>query len=151
MPEFVLTLLKYLFLSLIFLFLARAVRAMYLEIAGTRPVRRQARPAPMAAIAQSGKPPDRVVVLPPDGAKPMTFALVDELIIGRSAKCQVILNDSYVSQVHARIFRREGGYFIEDMGSTNGTYLNRRKVTAPLPVSRGDRARLGKTEMEFKR
>lgn len=151
MPEFVLTILKYLFLSLIFLFLARAVRAMYLEVAGSRAPRRQARPAAPAAAPAAGRAPDKVAVILPDGSRPAVYSLDDELMIGRSSKCQVVLSDTYVSQVHARIFRKEDAYYIEDLGSTNGTYLNRRKVTGPTPVSRGDRARVGKTELEFRR
>ncbi|MGH2812043.1 MAG: FHA domain-containing protein [Actinomycetota bacterium] len=149
MPELVLAILKYLFLLLIFLFLARAVRAMYLEISGVRTARSSEAASP-APRPKPGRPPDRMTVSAP-GAKPRTYELDDELIIGRADKCQVILSDPYASQVHARVFRRDEGVFIEDMGSTNGTYLNRKKVSAPLPVSRGDRARIGKTEMEFRR
>lgn len=146
MPEIILTILKYLFLSLIFLFLARAVRAMLLELYGPQGTR--ARPSVPAA---SGRPPDRVTVVPPDGAKPQNYPLGDELIIGRGEKCHVVLTDTYASAVHARVFKRGEGVFMEDMGSTNGTYLNRRKVTSAVPVDRGDRARIGKTELEFKK
>ena len=154
MPEAVLDILKYFFLFLIFLFLARAVKAMFLEISppkSPRPVARGASPAPAAAVPKTGgRPPEKMAVTAPD-AKPRTFDLVDELIIGRADKCHVVIGDSYASQVHARVFRKQDSVFIEDMGSTNGTYLNRKKVTAPAMVSRGDVARIGKTQMEFKR
>lgn len=152
MPEAVLDILKYFFLFLIFLFLARAVKAMLLEISGPRAPRVAAAPAPGAAPAgrPAVRPPDRMVVSAP-GTKPRSYDLDDELIIGRAAKCHVVIGDSYASQVHARVFRRQDSVYLEDMGSTNGTYLNRRKVTAPLVVNRGDTARIGKTEMEFKR
>jgi hypothetical protein len=145
-PELVLAILKYLFLLLIFLFLARAVRAMYLEIAGPRAARG---PAGLARPAPAG-PPERVAVTS-SGGNTRTYTLDQELIIGRGEKCHVVLDDAYASQVHARVFRRADGYFIEDMGSTNGTYINRRKVTSPTPVGRGDRVRIGKTELEFRR
>jgi pSer/pThr/pTyr-binding forkhead associated (FHA) protein len=150
MPEVVLTVLKYLFLSLIFLFLARAVRVMYLEIGGPRTVRSVTR-APATPAGKPGRAPDRVAVTAHDGSKPRTFQLEDELLIGRASKCRVVITDPYASQVHARIFRRDGTFYLEDMGSTNGTYLNRKKVTSATPVSRGDRARIGKTELEFRR
>jgi pSer/pThr/pTyr-binding forkhead associated (FHA) protein len=150
MPEVVLTVLKYLFLSLIFLFLARAVRVMYLEIGGPRAVRPAGR-SPAGPSGKPGKAPDRVAVSASDGSKPRTFPLDEELLIGRAPKCRIVITDPYASQVHARIFRREGAYYIEDMGSTNGTYLNRKKVTSATPVSRGDRARIGKTELEFRK
>lgn len=150
MPEVVLTVLKYLFLSLIFLFLWRAVRVMYLEIGGPRAVRSVTRSS-AAPTLKPGKAPDRIAVTSHDGSKPRTFPLDDELLIGRAPKCRVVISDPYASQVHARVFRRDGTYYLEDMGSTNGTYLNRRKVTSATPVSRGDRARIGKTELEFRK
>lgn len=150
MPEAVLDILKYFFLFLIFLFLARAVKAMFLEISGPRP-QRGGPPAPAVPAPRSaGRAPDKMAVTAPD-AKPRSFDIGDELIIGRADKCHVVISDSYASQIHARVFRRQDAVYIEDMGSTNGTYLNRRKVTAPLQVNRGDSARIGKTEMEFKR
>jgi pSer/pThr/pTyr-binding forkhead associated (FHA) protein len=151
MPEVVLDILKYFFLFLIFLFLGRAVKAMYLEISGPRAVR--APQASRQAIGQDdsqGRPPERVAVIAP-GGKPRTFDLGDELIIGRGDKCHVVITDSYASQVHARVFRRQNGIYIEDMGSTNGTFLNRKKVTSPTMINRGDTARIGKTELEFRR
>lgn len=149
MPEVVLDVLKYFFLALIFLFLARAVKAMYLEIAGPRSSR-----APKASTTiprpRPGKPPEKLSVVP-EGGKPKVYDITDELIIGRDEKCHVVIEDAYSSQVHARIFRRGDDLFLEDMGSTNGTYLNRRKVTGAIPVARGDRGRIGKTELEFKK
>lgn len=150
MPEIILTTLKYLFLSLIFLFLARVARVIYLEIGGNRAARSPAKAAG-SPRTKAGRTPDRVAVMAHDGTKPRTFPLGDELLIGRAPKCRVVITDPYASQVHARIFKRNGSFFLEDMGSTNGTYLNRRKVTSATPVSRGDRARIGKTELEFSR
>ena len=151
MPELILSILKYLFLLLIFLFLARAVRAMYLDVAGTRSA---AAPPPEATDGvvrpRTAKPPDHLTVVGPDG-KSRTYDVDEELIIGRADKCHVVISDPYASQIHARVFRRSNGVFIEDMGSTNGTYLNKKRVAAPIPVNRGDRARIGKTSLEFRR
>lgn len=157
MPQLALTILKYLFLALIFLFLARAVRAMFLEINGPRVPREPG--APATAVARAGKIPDKIALLAPGpgpgsgpgGQRVRLFDLGDELMVGRSAKCQIVIEDTYASQVHSRVFRRNGQYFLEDMGSTNGTYLNGRKVVAPTPVNRGDKARIGRTELEFRR
>lgn len=151
MPEAVLDILKYFFLFLIFLFLARAVKAMFLDISGPRALKGSpvAPSAPVAA-RPAARAPEKMAVTAPD-AKPRSFDIGDELIIGRADKCHVVIGDSYASQIHARVFRRQDAVYIEDMGSTNGTYLNRRKVTSPIQVNRGDTARIGKTEMEFKR
>lgn len=152
MPEAVLDILKYFFLFLIFLFLARAVKAMILEIAGPRA---QHNPGPVpsgpgAPARPASRTPEKMGVTAP-GEKARVFDIGDELIIGRADKCNVVISDSYASQIHARVFRRQDSIYIEDMGSTNGTFLNRRKVTSPTPVNRGDTARIGKTEMEFRR
>ncbi len=152
MPEAVLDILKYFFLFLIFLFLARAVKAMLLEISGPRAQRGGAVvPAGVGTAPRpAGRAPEKMAVTAP-GSKPRMFDIRDELIIGRADKCHVVISDSYASQIHARVFRRQDAVYIEDMGSTNGTYLNRKKVTSPMQVNRGDTARIGKTEMEFRR
>jgi pSer/pThr/pTyr-binding forkhead associated (FHA) protein len=77
-----------------------------------------------------------------------TFPLGDELTVGRAAGCQITLDDTYASQIHARIFTRDGHLHVEDLGSTNGTYLNRRKVSAPMVVNRGDQIQIGSTVLE---
>ena len=82
------------------------------------------------------------------------FDLAEELTVGRAAGCQVRVDDTYASQLHARIFRKDAVLFVEDLGSTNGTYLNRRgtqnkeKVTGPLALKLGDRLMIGKTVLE---
>lgn len=154
MPAVILAILKYLFLVLIFLFLWRAVKAMYVEVAGPRSSRApvaQPRSSSQSARGKPGRPPEKVVVTAPDGGRPKTYSIEDEVIIGRDKGCQVVITDTYASQFHARVFKRDDGVFIEDMGSTNGTYLNRRKVSSPMPVNRGDKARIGKTELDFRR
>jgi pSer/pThr/pTyr-binding forkhead associated (FHA) protein len=68
--------------------------------------------------------------------------------VGRAAGCQIIIDDTYVSQLHARLFLRDGQLLVEDLGSTNGTYLNRTKVAGPMVMQRGDRLQVGNTVME---
>jgi pSer/pThr/pTyr-binding forkhead associated (FHA) protein len=53
--------------------------------------------------------------------------------------------------MHARLYAKDGAWFVEDLGSTNGTYLNRMKVTAPSPIAPGDQVRVGKTVLEVRR
>ena len=53
-----------------------------------------------------------------------------------------------MSQLHARVFAKDGGWFVEDLGSTNGTYLNTKRVSGPLAVKRGDRIKIGAVVME---
>ena len=66
-----------------------------------------------------------------------------------AAGCQVTVDDTYVSQLHARVFSRDGQLFVEDLGSTNGTYLNLKKVQGPMVMQRGDKLQVGNTVMEL--
>lgn len=75
----------------------------------------------------------------------LTMALGDQLKIGRSADCQLILDDDYVSTRHARIYRSGDGYLVEDLGSTNGTYLNNERLGSPARFTLNDTLRIGRT------
>jgi pSer/pThr/pTyr-binding forkhead associated (FHA) protein len=92
-----------------------------------------------------------LVVIDERGSKGKAISLDGTLQIGRAGACQIKLPDTYVSSFHARIFRRDGGWFVEDLGSTNGTYLNQRRVTSPAELRAGDRLRIGKTTLELRR
>ena len=151
MPVFVLTILKVVFLALLYLFIARAVRVIYLDLVGPR-VPRASKPAPAASAPRRRKAqPKELVVTEADGA-PRSFPMAQEpLQIGRSESCQIVLQDTYASQMHARVYPKDGEWFVEDLGSTNGTYLNRAKVSHPAPVGPGDEIRIGKTTLEVRR
>jgi len=71
--------------------------------------------------------------------------------MGRSQDSTIVLDDDYVSSRHARIFPQDGQWYVEDMGSTNGTYLDRTKVTSPTPVKIGVPIRVGKTSVELRK
>ena len=71
------------------------------------------------------------------------------MTLGRAGGCQVPLEDAYASQMHARVFHREGRWYVEDLGSTNGTYLNRRRVAGPMVMKRRDRIQIGNTVLEL--
>jgi pSer/pThr/pTyr-binding forkhead associated (FHA) protein len=79
-----------------------------------------------------------------------SYALDNEASIGRAAGCQITLDDTYASQIHARVFQRDGQWLVEDLGSTNGTWLNRHKVSGPMVLQRGDRLQIGNTVMELR-
>jgi pSer/pThr/pTyr-binding forkhead associated (FHA) protein len=154
MPELVLNLLKYVFLIVLYIFVARAVKVVYLELRPS-PVRssRSARapaPAPRPPSKRSKKAFRRLAII--EGPlKGKTYGLGEELTIGRAEKCHIVVDDTYVSQVHARFYANGDSYFIEDLGSTNGTYLNRRRITDPEELSRGDRVKIGKTVLEMRK
>ncbi len=154
MPPFVLTVLQVVLLALLYFFIYRAIRSVTTDLGATsRPPRgaragRSETPRPAARA----RPPRSVVVLGEKGGKARTFGLNgDQLQIGRADACQVQLADTYVSQFHARIYPRDGGWYVEDLGSTNGTYLNQRRITAPAELRAGDHLRVGKTNLELRR
>ncbi|MBK8447380.1 MAG: FHA domain-containing protein [Micropruina sp.] len=77
----------------------------------------------------------------------LTLPLGDALKIGRSADCQLVLDDDYVSTRHAQVIRTEAGYVVEDLGSTNGTYVNNERITTATPFTTTDTLRIGRTLM----
>jgi pSer/pThr/pTyr-binding forkhead associated (FHA) protein len=74
-----------------------------------------------------------------------------QITIGRANDATLVLNDDYASSRHARLFPQDGQWIVEDLGSTNGTYLDRQKVTQPTPVPTGVPIRIGKTVLELRR
>lgn len=153
MPPFVITVLKIVLLLLLYFFIWRAVRTVVVDLYGPRERRVKAtEPRQKPARRQRGRgAPSKVVVLDERGGRVATHRLTGTVQIGRASTCQIRPEDTYISQVHARISDRNGSWVVEDMGSTNGTYLNQRKVTVPTEISPGDRIRVGKTILEVRR
>ena len=151
MPEIVLDLLKLLFLGILYIFIARAVRVIALELKETDSGPAPARAAPAAKPKRTKKKaPTKAVIIQGD-KKGKTLNLDQELIIGRGEKAGLTLDDTYVSTVHARIFAKGDTYMLEDLGSTNGTYVNRQRVTSQVELQRGDQVKIGKTILEMRR
>lgn len=150
MPEPLLNVLKICLLILLYLFFFRVLRAVWAEVnlakattASPPSTKRTTR-----RTRTRERTPPKLKVIEPASMAGQVFALGDELTVGRAAGCQITLDDTYASQLHARIFTRDDQLYVEDLGSTNGTYLNRRKVAAPMVVSRGDQIQIGSTVME---
>jgi hypothetical protein len=78
------------------------------------------------------------------------FAVNGSMTIGRSPQSDVQIDDSFASARHARVIERDGRYYLEDTGSTNGTYLNGRRVGSIELLRPEDRFRIGDTEFRFK-
>ena len=75
----------------------------------------------------------------------------DQLTIGRDSANDVAINDAEVSRRHARLTFQGGKYVVEDLGSTNGTYLDRSRLTTPTPIPLGAPIRIGKTVIELRK
>ena len=76
-------------------------------------------------------------------AKPRTVKLSASMTVGRAPECELRLDDTYTSQQHARLFAKNNSWFVEDLGSTNGTFVNEQKLAAPAMLQPGDKVRVG--------
>jgi hypothetical protein len=151
-PEAILTILKFCFLGLLYLFLVRVVRAVELELSWGRSAPAAGRRLRLPGAARGGRDtsgrPYKLKMVEPATAQ--IFPLGEEVTIGRAPGCSVPLaDDTFVSQLHARIYVREGRPFVEDLGSTNGTFLNRARLSRTMPLHRGDRLQVGQTVLEI--
>jgi pSer/pThr/pTyr-binding forkhead associated (FHA) protein len=141
-PNIVFIVLRYFFLGLLFLFLVLVVRAIYKDI--------NAPEAALKAKRRKKKDMPHLLVVAADRNLGAKYYLVDEVRIGRSTNSNIVLSDTYGSQQHARVFDSKGSFYVEDLGSTNGTYVNGRKISYPLELRVGDRIKIGKTVFEFR-
>jgi len=161
MSNLTLLLIRLAFLAVLWLFVIAAVGVVRTDMFGSsrprRQRRRQRRPQPAKAsrAARPGRPgrgtPQRLLVTA-GGLAGTSIGLADQQItIGRANDATLVLNDDYASTRHARLFPQDGQWIVEDLGSTNGTYLDRQKVTQPTPVPPGVPIRIGKTVLELRR
>jgi pSer/pThr/pTyr-binding forkhead associated (FHA) protein len=166
MNALTLTLIRLGFLTVLWLFVIAAVGVVRTDLFGsgvqTRRQRRQ-RAAPRARAAAPPKPSKKSRASAGRGAPQHLLVtagalagteldLADQQItIGRADDATLVLNDDYASTRHARLFPQDGQWIVEDLGSTNGTYLDRQKVTQPTPVPIGVPIRIGKTVLELRK
>ena len=149
----VVALVKYGLLALLWLFVFSAVRTFKRDLWGTT---RAARPVAAPVARPTGKPAKRssarrLVVT--EGALAGTTISLGEapVTLGRADDSTLVLTDDYASSRHARLVPSDDAWLVEDLGSTNGTYLGTSKVTRPTPVPVGQPIRIGKTVLELRR
>ncbi|MGH3120210.1 MAG: FHA domain-containing protein FhaB/FipA [Streptosporangiaceae bacterium] len=161
MSTLTLLLIRLAFLAVLWLFVITAVGVVRTDLFGQSPSSRKQKRQRQNARARQPRParparpgrgePQRLLVTggPLSGT---TLPLTEQQItIGRSNDATLVLNDDYASSRHARLFPQDGQWIVEDLGSTNGTYLDRQKVTQPTPVPTGVPIRIGKTVLELRR
>jgi pSer/pThr/pTyr-binding forkhead associated (FHA) protein len=166
MSELTLTLLRLGYLALLWLLVLSVVAVLRRDLFGTRVTRRATPPTPapagLAAVRQpvrqdaAGAPRDggapRTLVVTQGSLKGTTISLGQApILIGRAPECTLVLEDDYASGRHARLSLQQGAWMVEDLGSTNGTFLGRNRVQAPTPVSPGSPVRIGRTVLELRR
>ena len=157
MSELAVTAIKVLYLALLWLFILSAVSVIRSDLFG-RPVPAPDQPQPQQLEAparpskRSRRPRGvpRIITIVQGGQTGMSAALAGgTVMIGRGADCQLVLDDDYVSTRHARVVAGESGVYAEDLGSTNGTYVNGQRITAPTTITLADTLRIGKTVMRL--
>lgn len=168
MPDALLSIFNVCFLVLLYLFFFRVLRAVWTEVSSTSslptevdapPSKRERRRAARA------ERPDRHAVLEPEPASAgpvalvaleppplagIDYALEDGMSIGRAPDAGISIEDSFLSQHHAELRWRDGGWVIADLGSTNGTYLNNVKVDQMARLELGDRLQVGNVILELR-
>jgi pSer/pThr/pTyr-binding forkhead associated (FHA) protein len=160
MNALTLTLIRVAFLAVLWLFVIAAIGVVRTDMFGTAAakVRRTRSRAPVQSPPQPQRPArstrgaPRYLIVTGGALSGMTIDLTDQQItMGRANDATLVLNDDYASSRHARIFPQDGQWLVEDLGSTNGTYLDRQKVTRPMPVPVGVPVRIGKTVLELRK
>ncbi|GCB47674.1 FHA domain-containing protein [Streptomyces sp. NL15-2K] len=170
MSELTLTVMRLGFLAVLWLFVIVAVQVIRSDLFGTRVTQRgarresgrqqqaarQAAPPQQRQQAAGGRQrrnaPTKLVVT--EGTLTgTTVALQGQTItLGRAHDSTIVLDDDYASSRHARIYPdRDGQWIVEDLGSTNGTYLDRTRLTTPTPIALGAPIRIGKTVIELRK
>jgi pSer/pThr/pTyr-binding forkhead associated (FHA) protein len=157
MSEIAITIIKVAFLALLWLFILSAVSVIRSDLFGKtiraadqpQPQELESpRPPPRKAKRQRGAP--RVFMITQGNQAGLSADLAGGVImIGRGADCQLILQDDYVSTRHARVVSTPSGIYVEDLGSTNGTYVNGQRITAPTTITLADTVRIGKTMLRL--
>jgi pSer/pThr/pTyr-binding forkhead associated (FHA) protein len=161
MNQLSLTIIRVAFLAVLWLFVIAAIGVVRTDLLGGSPAagrRGKLRPAQAPRPGRPARPPragrgsPRVLVVTAGALKGTSLDLAQQQItLGRANDATLVLNDDYASSRHARIFPQDGQWIVEDLGSTNGTYLDRQKVTRPMPVPLGMPIRIGKTVLELRR
>lgn len=164
MSELTFTLLRLGYLVLLWVFVLSAVAVLRRDLAGPRTGRKRRRkpepamaggpppgpaPAPMVSGGGRGGGPTRLVVT----AGPLTGTTIpltqSGILIGRAPSCTLVLDDDYSSSRHARIYPQGNQWFVEDLGSTNGTYMNDQRIQGVVPLPPGVGVQIGQSVVEL--
>ncbi len=163
MSQLTLLLLQLLFLALMWAFVFAVVFALRSDLFGSRVRKLQPVPAAAAAAAKAPSTPagesqpatsesaSRLVLTSGSKAGAEVPLTGDEITIGRSADSSLIIRDDYTSTHHARLSLWNGQWMLQDLGSTNGTFLAGAKVEAPMPLNLNTEIKVGQTTFELRR
>ncbi|HEX6299760.1 MAG TPA: FHA domain-containing protein [Acidimicrobiia bacterium] len=136
MPDVILALLRIIFLGLVYLFVWQVARAIGSHLG--------------ISVRRKRKEGSRVLFVRSESQRGQEFEVSDVVVLGRSDETDFVIDDPYASEFHLRLVSQENGMMLHDLGSTNGTYVNGRRVSAPTELKRGDTIQVGKTVMEIR-
>jgi pSer/pThr/pTyr-binding forkhead associated (FHA) protein len=161
MSELTLVVIKFAYLALLWIFVLSVVSVVRSDMFGAKVSRKQGRQTKQAKAAKPTKQPKPSkprrgdpthVLIREGGNRGETISLASApLLIGRGTDAAIRLDDDYVSTRHARIARSGDQWFVEDLGSTNGTYVGARRITQPTVLGLGSQVRIGKTILELRK
>ena len=162
MTEFALTLLRLAFLGALWLFVIITVVALRRDLIQPRDARptgtRAAKPPRPAKAPKPPKPPKKSTGSGPslvvtDG--PLAGNVIQlgtaQVTLGRAPDSTLVIDDDYASSRHARIYLSEGSWVVEDLGSTNGTWIDRTRITQPTVLPPGTPLRIGRTTLQLRK
>jgi len=147
--------LKFGFLAVLYLFLLWVSRSALKDLRNSERSRsREAAPADATSLYAASGPngdlhPQLVVERAPGHEAGLAYDIGDGAVLGRGDGAEIRLEDPFASSHHARLIRQGSVIVLEDLNSTNGTYLNEELVTGPQPLHRGDRIRIGDSEFTY--
>jgi len=121
MPDVILALLRIIFLGLVYLFVWQVARAIGSHLG--------------ISVRRKRKEGSKVLFVRSETQQGVELDVTDVTVLGRSSESDLVLDDPYASEFHMRLVAQEDGIMLHDLGSTNGTYVNGRRVTAPTPGS----------------
>jgi Inner membrane component of T3SS, cytoplasmic domain len=163
MSELTITLLRLGYLALLWVLVLTSIGVLRRDLYGTRITDRRRKnrvpqpagvapqPTPTPAKQTRSPGPSRLVVT--EG--PLRGTIIplgsSAVLLGRAPSCTLVLDDDYSSSRHARIYPQGGQWFVEDLGSTNGTFVADQRVEAPTPVPTGTPVRVGQSVLELQR
>jgi pSer/pThr/pTyr-binding forkhead associated (FHA) protein len=156
MSELTLFLIKISYLAILWIFVLSAISVVRSDMFGARlpqGSREAAAPKPRRQPKQKTRKGSPTHVLVVDGANKGDRAELAQapILIGRGSDAAIRLDDDYVSTRHARIAASADQWFVEDLGSTNGTYIGSARITQPTTLSLGTQVRIGKTVLELRK
>jgi hypothetical protein len=169
MSEVTVTLLRLGYLALLWVLVLSAISVLRRDLYGTRIVDRR-RAAQAAAVPATAAPAAVEAPRAPrrtrggGGAAPTRLVVTEgplrgtilplgssSILVGRSPGCTLVLDDDYSSSRHARLFLEGDAWYVEDLGSTNGTFVGEHRIDGPTPVPTGTAVRVGRSVLELQR